>query len=156
MDSVISIKNRNALNSHLSTSDVSLQHQLVHFVAVDFRDWASRFAFYCFFMSSINDDSSEQLNTSAAAPEAATWAASAGLTPPGYRCSTADPPRKSMQGPEGLNVFAAVGLEEFDIPTDNWKKMVAPTEEPVSLPDGASFCPLGLVSVFLALKNLFL
>lgn len=27
-----------------------------------------------------------------------------------------------MQGPEGLNVFAAVGPEEFDIPTDNGKK----------------------------------
>lgn len=61
-----------------------------------------------------------------------------------------------MQGPEGLNVFAAVGLEEFDIPTDNWKKAAAPSQEPVSLHDWAGSCPLGLVSVFLALKNLFL
>lgn len=40
-----------------------------------------------------------------------------------------------MQGPQGLNVFAAVGLEEFDIPTDNGKKTVALTQEPVSLHD---------------------
>lgn len=45
IESVISIKSRNALYSHFSTSDVSLQHKLVHFVSVQFRSLASRSSF---------------------------------------------------------------------------------------------------------------